>query len=177
MQHLGNEMTTGVLEAFCGVDRSEYLLQLVAVAVELELEVLALADQSVCRTGEAEAVDLETVTQAGLHDVVAAIDLIDQTMDVRPQVVVCRVHMGGNDRSEQQPAESRSGVGRQHQMAERDAPRRREWATVPHLEFRQQHRDNVPSSALRHICDGAQTATKRPRTVWSRNGTRTRRYP
>ena len=45
----------------------------------------------------------------------------------------------GDDGAEQQPAEARRGVDRQHQVPERDPPGRGDGPGVPHLQLGQHH--------------------------------------
>ncbi len=84
-------------------------------------------------------VDLEPVPQAGLDDPLVAVDLVDQAVDVRDQLDRDVADVTGDDGAEQQTAEARRRVDGQHEVAERDAPRRSERAVVPHLELGQQH--------------------------------------
>jgi len=84
-------------------------------------------------------VEREAVAQAGLDDALAPLDLVHETMEIGQQVEVDGAEVGGHDGAEQDAAESGRRVDGEHQMAERDAPRRGEGARMPHLELGQQH--------------------------------------
>ena len=126
-------------ESLGGVDRPEHLLQRGAVVLELEAELLADADHAMRAPSEPVPVDLVAVAEPGLHDPLAAVDLVDETMDVGHEVVVDLVEVGGDDGAEQQAAEAGRRVRREHEVAERDPPGRRHRPRVPHLQLSQQH--------------------------------------
>ena len=56
--------------------------------VEVELDLVAVADHAVATDREAVPVDLEAVAQPRLHDAVARLDLGDQPVDVADEIVV-----------------------------------------------------------------------------------------
>jgi hypothetical protein len=88
---------------------------------------------------QAVAIDLETVTQTGLHDPLAVLDLFDEPRDVADQVDVDALDVTGDDRAEQQAAEPRGGIDRQARGSERHPPGGHGRARVEDLELRQQH--------------------------------------
>ncbi len=90
--------------------------------------------------GETVPIDLEAVPQSGLDDAFAALDLADQAVDVGDEFVVDAGQVRRDDRAEQQPAEARRRVDRQHHVAEGDAARRHGGPGVPDLELSEQHR-------------------------------------
>ena len=90
-----------------------------------------IADEPVAAARQADAIGLEAMTEAGLHDAVAELDVADQTMEIGKQIRVEVVDVRRDDRSEQDAAEPGRGIGRQRAVTERDAPSRRERARVP----------------------------------------------
>jgi hypothetical protein len=86
------------------------------------------------------AVDLEPVTQTWLHHAITALHLEDESLDVGVQIIVDFEKMPRNDRTEQHSPETGRRIGRQHEMTESHAPRRRDGPRVPDLEFCQEHR-------------------------------------
>ena len=127
------------IEPLDGVDGAEHLGHARAGRVEVEADLLAVAEQPMRRQGQPVTIDLEPVPQPGLDDPVVAVDLIDQAVDVGDQLVGDVPDVAGDDGTEQQAAEAWRRVDGQHQVAERDPPRRSERAGVPHLQLRQQH--------------------------------------
>ena len=89
--------------------------------------------------GQPVPIDLEAMTQSGLHDPRAGLDLGDQSVHVGHEFVIDAVEVLGDDRAEQQPAEPGRRVDRQHHVAERHATRRHRRAGVPDLELGEQH--------------------------------------
>ena len=73
---------------------------------------------------QAVAVDLVAVAQTRLHDPLAASDFVDQAPDVRHEIVDDTDDVLGHDRTEQQSAEARRRLDRQHHVTERDPPGR-----------------------------------------------------
>ena len=103
-------------------------------------DVVAVAHQAMTADGETVTVDLETMPQPRLDDALAALDLADQAVDVGDEIVVDAGQVGRHDRAEQQAAEARRRVDRQHHVPERDAARRHCGTGVPDLELSEQHR-------------------------------------
>ena len=89
--------------------------------------------------GQAVAVDLEPVTQAGLHDALTRLDLADEQGEVGHQVRVEATDMGRDYAPEQEAAEAGGRLDRQREMTERDATRRRNRTRMLDLELGQQH--------------------------------------
>ena len=127
------------VEPLDGVHRAEHLGDAGAGGVEVEADLLAVAEHAVRRQRQAVAVDLEAVAQPRLHDALVAVDLVDQAVDVGHQLDGDVADVAGDDGAEQQPAEPRRRVDRQHEVAEGEAPRRRERPGVPHLELGEEH--------------------------------------
>ncbi len=107
--------------------------------VEIEAQIVGVPDHPVPAAGEPVAVDLEPVTQARLHDSVAALDLVDQAVHIGMQLVVDAVDVTGDDGAEQQPTEAGRRIDGEDEVAERQAPGRHGRARVPHLELGEQH--------------------------------------
>ena len=127
-------------QALDGVDRTEHLHEIGPRRVEVERDVVTFADESVLAPGEPVAIDLIAVAEPGLDDPLAELDLADQSVHAGHQVVVDAGQMSGHDGAEQQAAEARGRVDRQHHVAERDPPRRDGRARVPDVDLGQQHR-------------------------------------
>ena len=68
VQHRGDEVADRHIQSFDGVNRTEHLGHPGAGRVEVEADVLAVAEQPVGRQGEPVAIDLEAVAQAWLDD-------------------------------------------------------------------------------------------------------------
>ena len=90
-----------------------------ALRVEAEADAVALALEPMHADGETMPIDLIAMQQARLDDPFAATDLIEQPMDIGDQILVDVGQMRGDHRAEQQPAETRRRIDRQHEMAER----------------------------------------------------------
>ena len=76
------------------------------------MDVVALALQPVHADGEPVAVDLVAMLQARLDDALAAADLVQQPVHVGDELVVDVGQVGGDDRAEQQAAETRRRIDR-----------------------------------------------------------------
>jgi hypothetical protein len=107
--------------------------------VEVEVDVVVPADQAVAADRQTVTIDLEAVAESWLDDALAALDLADQTVDVGHEVVGDVGQVGGDDRAQEEAAEARCRVDREHHVPEGDAPRRHRRAGVPDLEFSEQH--------------------------------------
>ena len=107
--------------------------------LEVEAQIVGVPDHPVPAAGEPVTVDLEPVSQARLHDSVAALDLVDQAVHVGMQLVVDAVDVTGDDGSEQQATEAGRRVDGEDEVAERQAPGGDGGARVPHLELGEQH--------------------------------------
>ena len=95
------------IEALDGVDRPEHLGHAGAGRVEVEADLLAVADQAVRRQGEPVAIDLEAVAQAGLDD---------------PLRRGRSGRSGGGRRGPARRARRRRGRRRRHRAAARRSP-------------------------------------------------------
>ena len=93
--------------------------------MQIEPDVVALALEPVHADGQPVTINLIAMTQAGLRDSIAALDLAHEAMDVGYQILVDIGQVLGDDCAQQQATEARRGLDRQHQMAQRDATRRR----------------------------------------------------
>jgi hypothetical protein len=86
--------------------------------------------------------------QSRLHDPVAMLDLVDQSMHVRVQLVIDPMDVAGHDGAEQQPTKSRRRVDREDEVAERQATCWHGRAGVPQLELGEQHASRVVSEVV-----------------------------
>jgi len=73
--------------------------------------------------------------QSWLHHTIPAIHLQHQTMHIGHQVFIYFVEVCGNDATQQETSKARRGVNGQHQIAQRQASRRRLGARVEDLHF------------------------------------------
>ena len=78
--------------------------------VDLEAQLLALALQPVDAALQAHPIGLQPVTQAGLGDAVAGLELVGQAVEVVEQLRVEHGHVGGDHTPEQDAAEPGAGV-------------------------------------------------------------------
>ena len=93
-------------------------------------------------------------------------------MDVGDEVLRDVGDVAGDDGADQQAAEAGRRVDGQHEVAECDPPRRRQWPGVPHLELGEEHPANL-SECLRRPVGAANTPMGEGQT-YSR--TRERRF-
>ena len=91
-----------------GVDRRQDVLGGGALLLELEGEVLALADEPVDAAGEADAVLLEAVAEPRLRHAHALLELEGEAVQVVEEVGVELLDVAGDDAAQQQPAEARA---------------------------------------------------------------------
>jgi hypothetical protein len=84
-------------------------------------------------------IDLEPMAQPRLHDTLAVIHLGEQPMDVGDQIPIDIIEMGGDDRTEEQTAESGDRIDGQDQVPERHPASWCDGTRVPHLQLGQQH--------------------------------------
>jgi hypothetical protein len=96
-----------------GVDRTEEVLRRRRLLVEVERHGLAVAHQPEPALRQPDLVGLEAVAQPGLGDAPSVLDVVDQGVQVRPQVTVQRPDVRGGDAAEEDPAEAGRGVHRQ----------------------------------------------------------------
>ena len=139
VQDRRHDQPARLLEPFDGVHRTQHLGEIGAGTVEVEAQIVGVADHPVPAAGEPVTVDLEPVSQARLHDSVAALDLVDQAVHIGMQLVVDAVDVTGDDGAEQQPTEAGRRVDGEDEVAERQAPGRDGGSRVPHLELGEQH--------------------------------------
>ena len=99
------------------------------------------------------------MAQPRLHDPLAAFDLVDQAPHVGHEVVDDTDDVLGDDGAEQQPAEARRRLDRQHHVAERHPPGRHRRAGVEDLQLGQQH----DAAAVRRTAGRPCAARRRPR--------------
>ena len=166
VQHRADRAPARRVEPLDRVDRAEHLGEIAARGAEVELHLVALADQLVAAVREPVPVDLEAVAQARLHDAVALLDLADEPGDVAEQVVVDTADVVGDHGTEQEPAEAGRRIDRQHQVAERDPPGRHRRPGVEDLQLGQQHgHDAIPATT--RVSERARRQTYGRQTVRS----------
>ena len=112
--------------------------------IELERQLLAVADELVAIAVQPDPIGLETMPQAGLRDPLTLLELMGQANEIAVEVRVDQVDEGGDDPTEQQAAEAGWRGGRQHRDAEGDPAGGRDRARVEHFQLGQDHEGTVP---------------------------------
>lgn len=138
-QRRGDDAAGCCVKPFERVDGSKYLLERRALAVELEAELVANADERVHRPRQAVTVHLEAVAESRLCDPIATLYLAEQPVYIGRKIVVDLGGVCSDYCAEQQAADTRCRICRQHQMTERHTPRGCDRSGVPHFELGQQH--------------------------------------
>ena len=89
-------------KSFRGIDSSENLAQTSSGAVEIERDLVAVANQAMGADGEPMAVDLKTVAEPRLYDSSALADLGNQPVGIGNLLIVEASEVGSDDRAQQQ---------------------------------------------------------------------------
>ena len=97
-------------EALGGIDRAQHLAQVGADAVEVEVDLVAVADEAMMTDCETVPIDLKPMSEPRLHDALAFGHFVDQAMYVIDVIVADTAEVGRNHRTQQQPAEAGDGV-------------------------------------------------------------------
>src|SRR5262245_52351729 len=105
------------LQSLDRVDGTQHLGETAALGVESEAHVLALSLEAMTAEGESVAIDLIAVAQPRLNDPVAAVDLQQETMHIRDEILIDLAEVMGDDRAEEQTTEPGGGIDRQDQVA------------------------------------------------------------
>ena len=111
----------------------------VPVLSRSKLEIVAVAHHPVPAAGEPVAVDLEPVPQARLHDPVAALDLVDQAVDVGMQLVVDAGDVPATTAPSNSPPKPGAGSTGRTRWPSDSRRVGHGGARVPHLELGEQH--------------------------------------
>jgi hypothetical protein len=148
VQHRRHDGPACLFEPLDRVHCAEDLGERRTRTVEIDAEVVAGPDETVPAASEPVAVDLKSMPQSRLHDPVATLDLVDQSMHVRVQLVVDPMDVAGDDGAEQQSTESRRRVDREDEVTERKATCWHSRAGVPQLELGEQHASRVVSEVV-----------------------------
>jgi hypothetical protein len=107
--------------------------------VEVEGDVISVAEHAMVALGQTVTIHLEPVTQPWLDDAIASFDRGQEPMDVGDELVLDSIEILSNDRSEQEATEARSGIDGKHQVPECQSTRRLSGAGVPDLDLGEQH--------------------------------------
>jgi len=126
-------------EALRCIDRAKNLAQIGSVAIEIERDLVAVAEQTVAADGEPMTVDLKAVTESRLHDSSALADLGNQPMDIGNLIIVKTSKMRSDDRTEQQATEAGRRIYRKHHVAESNTARWHGGPGVENFQFGEEH--------------------------------------
>src|SRR5699024_6399195 len=96
--------------------------QRTSLRLDIEAQLLADAHQPMGGAGEAMAVDLKAVPQPRLHDALAALDLIDEQVEIGDQVLVEVGGAGRDHGAEQEPTEPRRWIDGEDEVSQRYTP-------------------------------------------------------
>lgn len=135
------------IEAFKGVSRRQHLRQIGAVAIEIELDLVVFAPETMATHGESVPIHLVAMTQTGLDHAPPVFDVVDETCHIVEIIAVERPRMLSDNGTQQHTTKARRGVDRQHQMTKRQSACRLSRARMMHLEFCQQHEPNRTDAA------------------------------
>lgn len=131
-------------EALEGVDSAEHLSDIGALGIELEGDVVPVADHDVSATREAVAIHLIAVPKAGLGHPVTVFHLRDETTDVEEIIAVESAGVLGDHGAKQDASEPRCRIDWENQMTEGDPAGRLDGAGVEDLKLGQHHDQTVP---------------------------------
>jgi len=132
-----------------GVHRTEDLLGGVALhVVEIETDVVAVADETVGAELQPDVVNLEPVAKTGLDDAATVLEFMGEFDEFGHEVGVDARHVGRHDATEEDAAISGCGIHRQVTTTERHPTGGRNGSRMMDLEFCQHHLPTVPAAAV-----------------------------
>jgi hypothetical protein len=126
-------------KSFRGIDSSENLAQTSSGAVEIERDLVAVANQAMGADGEPMAVDLKTVAEPRLYDSSALADLGNQPVGIGNLLIVEASEVGSDDRAQQQATKAGRWIDWQHHVSEGNAACRHGGSRVEDLQFGEEH--------------------------------------
>jgi len=136
-------------ETLEGVDSAQHLSHVGALRVELEGDVVTVADHDVPTARKAMTIDLVAMPEAGLGHPMAVLHLGDETADIEEVVAVEPPGVLGDDSAEQDAPETGRRVDREDEMPEGDPTGRLDGAGMEDLELSQHHGQTVPVGGRR----------------------------
>ena len=126
---------------------AEHLHERATERVQVELDMIGVAEHLVNARRQAMAVDLVAVRQARLQHPITGHHLVDQAADIGPQLLGHAGEVGRHHRREQHPAKAGRRVGGQHEMAKGQAASGRGGSRVPDLQLGEQRRQEARAAA------------------------------
>ena len=102
---------------------------------ELKADRLTIGNHAVDAAREAVTVDLEAMSKSWLGDPFAAINLRDQAIEIRVEVLVNECNEIRDYRRKQDSTEPWSWIDGQDEVSERQSPRRGHRSRVPDFDF------------------------------------------
>jgi hypothetical protein len=126
-------------KSFGCIDGPEDLAQIGSGAVEIERNLVAIADQAMAADSQPMAVDLKTVAEPRLHDSSAPADLGNQPVDIANLIIVEAPKMRSDDRAQQQATEAGRWIDRQHHVSKGNTACRHAGPCVEDLQFGEEH--------------------------------------
>ena len=131
-------------ETLEGVDGAEHLCDVGAFRIELEGDVVAVADHDVSAASETMSIDLIAVAETRLRHPSTMLHLGDETSDVEQIITTEPTGVLRDDRPKEDAAETGSRVDRENQVPEGHAAGWLDRARVEDLELGQHHGQTVP---------------------------------
>jgi hypothetical protein len=126
-------------KSFRSIDGTEDLAQIGSGAVEIERNLVAVADQAMVADGEPMAVDLKTVAEPRLHDSPALADLSNQSVHIGNLLIVEASEVRSDDRTQQEATEAGRWIDRKHHVSEGNTACRHSGPRVEDLQFSEEH--------------------------------------
>jgi len=118
--------------------------------LELELEGIVAAHQTMGTADQPNTISLQSVTQLRLSDAFAPFQLVHQQIKTQPVIVIHCLGMHPYDSCQQQPTEARGRLEWENRIANNHPTGRRHRTGMPHPEFRQDHLANLQRHRAQH---------------------------
>ena len=161
----GPDRATGLeTETLECVDGAQHLSHVGALRVELEGDVVPVADHDVPTAGETVTIDLVAVPEAGLGHPMTVLHLGDEAADIEEVVSVEPPGVLRDDSAEQDAPETGRRVDRKNEVPEGDPTGRLDGAGMEDLELGQHHGQTVPVGG-RRVAASARCARSDPRST------------
>ena len=151
-------------ETLEGVDGAEHLCDVGALRIELEGDVVAVADHDVSAASQTMSIDLIAVAETRLRHPSTMLHLGDETSDVEQIITTEPTGVLRDDRPKEDAAETGSRVDRENQVPEGHAAGWLDRARVEDLELGQHHGQTVPVGG-RRVAASARCARSDPRST------------
>ncbi len=132
------------------VQSSEHLRQVPTLVVQLEGGPPLAADQAMMAAGETHHVGLVTVSQPGLGDPLAELQVPEEPVEVVPELVFQGDDLGREDGSQQERTVARLRLGGKVEVAQGDPAGGSDGPGVTYLELGEDHcSEGIPTSRRR----------------------------